>query len=506
MKTRQLKAGIILSYMSSLIQFSVLFIYTPFLLKCVGKSEYGVYTLAQSVVGYLSLLGMGLSSSYVRFYMRYKVQKDEQGIAKLNGMFLLVFTVISATAIIIGAMMVVFADNMFGAKLTPDEIQKMRVIMTLMVINTGNVFMSTVFVCNINANERYVFQKTAYTIIEYIICTLACVIALLLGGKVIAITAVRTVAWFSYTFLCVRYCIKNLKMKFSFKGIEFKLFKEIALFSGIIFINIIVDQINWSVDKVILGAMSGTAAVAVYGVAAQLNSAYISCSTTISSVFAPSINKMAAVNDNAGLNILFTRIGRLQFMLMSLVCSGFLFFGQNFINMWAGKEYADAYIIELILMLCITIPLCQNLGIEIQRSKNKHKFRSYVYLGIAVLNIIISILLCPKYGAIGCAIGTAISIILGQIIIMNVHYHKKLNIDIIKFWKSIGKIVPALLIPLAMGVFMKMKLPSDTVYTLALNIGIYTAVYCISVWFLAMNKSEKMIFTDILKHIKPKRA
>ena len=506
MKSRQLKAGIILSYMSSLIQFAVLFIYTPFLLKCVGKSEYGVYTLAQSVVGYLSLLGMGLSSSYVRFYMRYKVQGDEQGIAKLNGMFLLVFTIISALTIVIGGIMVVFADSMFGAKLTPDEIHKMRAIMTLMVINTGNVFMSTVFVCNINANERYVFQKTVYTVIEHILCTVACAGVLALGGKTIAVTAVRTVAWFSYTFICIRYCVKNLKMRFSFKGIEFKLFKEIALFSGIIFINVIIDQVNWSVDKIILGAMSGSAAVAVYGVAAQLNSAYISCSTTISSVFAPSINKMAAEKNDAGLNALFTRIGRLQFMLLILVCSGFIFFGQSFINMWAGEEYSQAYIIELILMCCITIPLCQNLGIEIQRSKNKHKFRSYVYLGIAVFNIIVSILLCPKYGAVGCAIGTAIAMILGQIIIMNIHYHKKLNIDIIAFWKSIAKIIPALLIPVAAGVLMKMRMPSDTVITLAINITVYTVIYCVSLWFLGMNKDEKRIFTDILKHIKPKHA
>lgn len=504
MRKSQIKAGIIFSYASSIIQFVILFAYTPFLLKSVGQSEYGVYSLAQSVVGYLSLLGMGLNSSYVRFYMRYKVNKDDEGIAKLNGMFLLIFSVISILAVVIGAILVMCVGDMFGANLTVEEIHKMRIVMSLMIINTGTVFISTVFVCNINANERYVFQKTTYALFEYIICTLACVVALLVGGKGIAITAIRVIVFGLYTLVCVKYCIKNLKMNFKFRGIDLKMFREICVFSGIIFINIIVDQLNWSVDKLILGAMSGTTAVAIYGVASQLNNAYISCSTTISSVFAPSINKMVAQNDDNGLNVLFTRVGRIQFMLMSLVCTGFIFFGQDFINIWVGKGYEQAYAIGVMLMLCITIPLCQNLGIEIQRGKNKHRFRAYVYLGIAILNTIISILLCPKYGAIGCAFGTAVSMILGQIIIMNIHYHKRIGINIIAFWKSILKILPSFVLPIAVGILMNIAVKKSDVVTLAIKICIYTLVYYTSVRIFAMNKSEKELLDGMIGRILPK--
>ena len=46
----------------------------------------------------------------------------------------------------------------------------------------------------------------------------------------------------------------------------------------------IIDQVNWNVDKFLLGRFRGTVAVAVYGLAAQLNSYYMSLSTAISSV------------------------------------------------------------------------------------------------------------------------------------------------------------------------------------------------------------------------------
>lgn len=62
-----------------------------------------------------------------------------------------------------------------------------------------------------------------------------------------------------------------------------------------------------------------------------------------------------------------------------------------------------------------------------------HKFRSILYVIIACFNIGISIPLSNYYGGIGAAIGTAISLIIGNIIIMNIYYHYKVHLNIIKF-------------------------------------------------------------------------
>lgn len=102
--------------------------------------------------------------------------------------------------------------------------------------------------------------------------------------------------------------------------------KEMTIFSSYIFINMIVDQINWNLDKFILGRYRGTVSVAIYGLAAQLNNYYTSLSSAISSVFIPRVNRMvAANNDNRELTILFTKVGRIQFILLALICTGFIF-------------------------------------------------------------------------------------------------------------------------------------------------------------------------------------
>ena len=87
----QRKAGVILSYAGQFVKILISTIYTPIMLRLLGQSEYGLYQLVYSVVSYLSLLSFGFSSSYMRFYSHYKAQKDEDGVARLNGMFLLIF-------------------------------------------------------------------------------------------------------------------------------------------------------------------------------------------------------------------------------------------------------------------------------------------------------------------------------------------------------------------------------------------------------------------------------
>ena len=97
--------------------------------------------------------------------------------------------------------------------------------------------------------------------------------------------------------------------------------REMTIFSSFIFVNMIVDQVNWNVDKLILGRVSGTVSVTIYGLAAQPKTYYISLSTAISNAFIPRRNMLVEnVKNNFLLDELFSKVGRIQFMLLSLIC------------------------------------------------------------------------------------------------------------------------------------------------------------------------------------------
>ena len=158
-----------------------------------------------------------------------------------------------------------------------------------------------------------------------------------------------------------------------------------------------------------------------------------------------------------------------------------------------------------ILMIPVTIPLIQNVGLNIMHSKNKYKFRTIVFLFIAIANIMISIPLAKIYGGIGTSIGTAISLIIGQGIIMNIYYQNTIHINIKEFWKEILKMTIPVIICFFIGILVNKLIGNINVIIYALKILIYVAVYGILMWNLGMNLNEKDLFKRMMDTFLKKR-
>lgn len=497
----QRKAGVALSYAGEIVKILVSLVYTPIMLRLLGQSEYGLYQLVYSVVSYLSLLSLGFGSSYLRFYSRYKAQKNEDGVARLNGMFMIIFCSISVICVLCGIVMIENIRGIFGSGLTESEYETARILMSLLIINLAMTFPNSVFNCSITAHEKFLFQKLLI-LLQNLFSPFLTLPLLIMGYGSIGMVSVTTFLTFGVLLSNMFYCFKKLHIRFLFRGFQVGLLKEMWVFTFFIFLNQIIDQINWSVDKFLLGRFAGTTAVAVYGVGGQINTLYLQFSTSVSNVFVPKVNRIVAeTNDDRQLTRLFTKVGRIQFMVLGLILSGFVFLGSPFIKMWAGEEYSASYAVALLLIVPVTIPLVQNLGIEIQRAKNMHKARSVVYLFIAIANVFISIPLIKVLGPAGAALGTAISLIVGNVIFMNWYYHARIGMNMFYFWKEIAKFIPAVIAPCMVGiVIMKFGNISGLIKLGAFAI-LYTVVYGISMYFLGMNTEEKQMITGPIKKI-----
>jgi len=481
--------------------------YTPVMIRLLGKSEYGLYNTVTSTISMLSILSLGFNSSYVRYYARYRKDRDENKIWSLNGLFLIIFTVIGAVALACGLFLTNHLDLVFDKGLTPEEYSLARILMLLLTINLSLSFPMSVFSTIISANERFVFLKLI-GMIKSVLSPLVSLPLLLMGFRSVGLVVIILILHVVNDFICIYYVIIKLHNKFAFSRTEPGLLGDLFGFTVFLAINIIVDQINTNVDRVLLGRYQGTGAVAVYAVGASLFGHYQHLSTAISGVFTPRIHRIyneepEEDSRNTVLSRLFVRVGRIQFLLLALVASGMLFFGRKFITLWAGSEYGtESYYVALLLILPATIPLIQNLGIEIQRAANKHRFRSIAYLIMAFANIIMTIFLCQLYGAVGAAIGTAISYILVNGIVMNLYYFKKLHINIPLFWKNIMRIVIRLLPAFAVGTVIWRFVEYSSVPTMLLLILAYTVVYLVCALTLAMNQEERNLVLSPLKRIK----
>ena len=503
MYVSQRKLGVVVSYVSEAIKILTGIVYTPVMLRLLGQSEYGLYQLVYSVVSYLSLLSFGFTASYMRFYSRTKAKNSEEEVSRLNGMFMVIFLVIAVICILCGAVMVGNIEFIFGDGLTPAEYPTARILMILMVFNLALTFPNSIFDAFTSAHERFFFQKML-TVLQNLLNPFLTLPLLIMGYGSIGMVCVTTFFTIAKLVANAWYSFKKLHVHFIFNGFQFGLLKEMWVFTFFIFLNQIIDQINWSVDKFLLGRILGTTAVAIYGLGGQLNTMYLQFSTSISNVFVPEVNKIVATSDdNSELTRLFAKVGRVQFIILALIFTGFIFFGQPFMYFWGGEEYSESYQITLWLILPVTVPLIQNLGVEIQRAKNKHKVRSVVYLFMAITNIFISIPLIYVYGSTGAAIGTAISLVIGNIIFMNWYYERHIGLNIWYFWKSVAQFIPSLIIPGIVGVLIMLFVPINSLFSLGVWIVLYSAVYCLSMYFLGMNQEEKqMVMGPIQKLIK----
>lgn len=505
-ESNQRKKGAVLSYVSIIANTLVQLLYTPFLIRMLGQSEYGLYSLVNSIIGYLTVLDLGFGNAIVVYTAKYRAQKKYDEEKKLHGMFFLIFCIIAVIAGILGIILYFNVDNLFGNTMTTLELKKAKIMMLILTFNLVITFIFNIYSSILNAYERFTFQKTM-SILNTLLRPLLMIPFLFLGYKsitmVLIITLINVFVLISNYF----YCRKKLNIRIKFSGFDKTMFNVVFGYSIWIFLGTIADKVNWNVDQFILGAISGTIAVSIYSIASQLNSLFINLSTAISGVLLPKMSKMVASNATSEeLSNEFIKVGRIQYLVIFLMASGLVLFGKEFIKIWAGDGFITSYYVSLWLIVPLCIPLIQNLGLSIMQALNKYRFRTMSMFVMSFINIILSIILAKKYGPVGCAIGTALSLIIVNVILMNIYYCKEINLNIKKFWFEIFKMTVPNIIPIIIILILMKLININGLLSILIFGSIYTIIYCITSYYLSMNNYERNIVNKVLIKFHLKKA
>lgn len=468
------------------------------MLRMMGQSEYGLYSLVASVISYLTVLDLGLGNAIVRYTAKFRAERKTIEQYEMFGMFLVLYIVIGFIAFGVGLGLYYNVDTLFGATMSFEELDKARIMILFLIFNLAVTFPMSIFGSIITAYERFVFPKVI-NIIRILLNTIIMVCLLEMGYKAIAMVILQTV--FNLLTLTINYfyCKCKLRIKMFFRNFQWSFLKEVAIYSFWIFLNVIMDKIYWNTGQFILGAFVGTTAVAVFAIAIQLVNMYMQFSTAINSVFLPKVTAMVTQNDNGKeISDLFIRMGRIQYIVVAFILTGFIVFGRDFINLWAGPGYESAYPITLLFFVSLVIPLIQNLGITILQARNQMKFRSMLYIVIAVISFVFQIILAKKYGGIGCAIAIAGALFIGQGLIMNVYYHKKQRLDIWLFWTEIIKMSILPMIICISALFLLSDKALDSWWSLCFAVIVYLIVYIPMFYLFSMNLAEKKLILKLM--------
>lgn len=489
MSSSQIRPGALLSYVQQLLSILVGLVYTPLMIRLLGQSEYGLYSAVASAVAILGILQLGLGSGYVRFYAQYRA--SDRDTAPLAGLYLVVLSFIGAVAMVCGLILSRHLDWVFQEGLTPGELGKARLLTVLLSAQLAISFPMTLFSGMIHAQEKFICAKVL-GILKTLLSPLLTLPLLFMGHGSVALVAVSLGVTLGADLVQIWYVCGVLKERIVIGKPDGKALGEIFSYTAFLALHLAADRINWNVDKVLLGRYQGTSSVAVYAVASALYDHFLTLGLPIATLFIPKVHKIAAkAPGHRSLSTIFVRVGGMQYVLLLAILSGFILYGRDFLRLWVGEGYTDAYWVALLLMLPGTVDIIQNIAIEIQRAQGYHRFRAVLSMATALANVAVSIPLCRRFGAIGCALGTAGSVLILQGLVMNRHYQKVCGLDTAAFWKKILHISRGGILSMALGFGIRALIPAQNWWQFLISIALYCLIYAASTWHFGLEKEEK---------------
>ena len=153
------KLGVILSYVSLFATTIIQLVYTPLLIRMLGNSEYGLYSLVYSIIGYLTILDLGFGNALVVYTTKYREQNKVEEVKRLHGMFNLIFKIIGIVAFLVGIVIYFNVNKIFGANMSSIELDKMRIMMIILSFNLAFTFFFNIYSSIITSYEKFTYQK-----------------------------------------------------------------------------------------------------------------------------------------------------------------------------------------------------------------------------------------------------------------------------------------------------------------------------------------------------------
>ena len=498
----QIKVGAIIAYTNIFLNMFISVFMTPFIIGKLGDGEYGVYKIVTSFSAQLGIISFGIASLVARNVVFYdtKGQKKE----KENFLFMaeIESAILAFLILTIGMVLFFMLDPMYQKSLTPNELSLVKQLYIFLVLNVAVTVLCDAFTGMIKAHEKFIVSNLISTL-RFVLRLVTLII--LLNAGVGAIGIVLTDLLISVLVLTLSFVYSRfvLKEKAKFHYIDKIMLRTGLAFSFAICLQAIINQINNNMDNVILGAMKGTAVVTVYSVALTIYSIFNSFVTVIGSMYGPRATKLVAKGANPDeLTTFVIQPARIQAMVALLGIVGFVLLGRNFILLWLGEGFIDVYKITLILIIPVVLPLIESVTNTILDAKLLRMTRSLILICMCGINIILSIFLVSKIDYIGAAYGTAISLIVGHGIIMNIYLQKRIGLNIPRMFLGIFKGVLPCGIISGLVCIPVIFLPNSWIWFITKAI-IVIALYAVVMYFFGMNTDEKNSVKCILYKLIP---
>ncbi len=479
-------------------------LFTPYMISTLGAVEYGLYQLLYAAIGYIALLDFGLGSTLTRFILKYQSENNKEKERTVITMCVKIYCFFGLVAMLLVCGISFNLDVFFSNSISAENLGYAQKIFLIMGATTSLSLVSHALSGIQTAHEKYLVTKGVYTARQLLRVGVIVFLLQLDIGAMAIVTADFLVTALLLLFDVI-YCKAALKTVLFRGEWDNSLLRALFSFSFFAFLQIIVTQTNLGIDRMLLGRFSTLEIVALYGVIMQLYSVFNSISNVVCSVTLPQISRVVFSNtDRETLTRCCAKYSRYQLFISAPLMGGFILLGKLFASLWVPEYDSTAiWICTLLIVIPETLAAVEGAFFHVMKAKNMQKTRSLILIGVAIAHILLTILLIQWNDVYGPAIGACISFIVGNLILSNIYYHKKVGVDVILYAKLLFKgILPAFIITLIIGLLINM-IPVDGWIGFIIKGCLFVGEYGIMMLLLGINKEEramvKIMANKILK-------
>lgn len=496
---RQIKYGAIISYVLIIFNTIAGLLYTPWMVNVIGKSDYGLYTLAMSVIN-MFLMDFGLSQAVSRFVSKYNAEGKQQKINNLLGITYKLYLLIDLIIMAVFAFIFLNIENIYQG-LTVEELLRFKIVYSIAAIFSIIQFLFISFNGILNAYERFIELKTC-DLINRILSILFIIIALYNGFGLYALVLANAIS--GTVTIILKYIVIKRKtlVKVNIKYYDTEMRKEITNFSFWTAIISVAQRLIFNITPTIIGIVSISGNIGVFGVASSLEGYVYTLANAINGLFLPRITRLiSAENWEQNILELMIKIGRIQLYIIGLIVIGFITIGYDFVLLWMGEGFSNSFYGAVLLILPSIISLPQQIGNTAVVALNKVRSQAKVYIVMAVFNVVLSFMFTFYWGAIGASLAICIAYFIRSIG-MNRIYRLELNLDTKKFFKNTHlDIMPKLFIILVISIMYNYIFSEVSWLTLIIKGVLILITFFIIVWFFSMNDYEKKLIKKVIYKI-----
>ena len=501
--SKQIKIGAIISYGTIVFHIIAGLIYTPWLLSQIGQSDYGLYTLATSLIT-LFVMDFGLGAAISRYVSRYRAQNNQQAVNDFLGMIYKLYMLVDTVIFLVLLVYFFFIDKVY-VNLSAEELEKFKII----YIITATFSVVSFPFSNLNgiltAYEKFIALKLC-DFFNKVLNIVLVVIALVLGWGVYALVSVHAIVGLMTIAVKLLIIKQKTPARVNFKFFDKSMLKEIFGFSMWTTVGNLLQRLILGISPSIIAAVcaAGSVEVAIFGLASTVEGYVYTFATAINGMFMPRISKIIVDGKkDTELMPLMVRVGRIQLMLVGIISVGFLALGKSFIvDIWNKPDFVQSYYCAVLLLIPNMLYLPMQIANTTLVVENKVKIQAQIFMVMSAVNVVLSLVFSHYWGAIGAALAVFIAYVV-RVVLMIIVYQKQMNLNMVKFIKDVFlSMSPYLVLTFVIGFAMEQFNPlSHGFLRFAINGAVLVGCFGVLMLVKGFNQYERNLVTGIFKKL-----